>query len=446
MRDPVSHSPTVRLLIGLAVILAVVAGFSIYALRQIASIEALQVETIDRNRRASLQLLRIQNDLNQLGLTMRDMLDAEEPYPLTAWRAQLERIRLDLEDALKQEASLAPVDRDPIQTRFLQDAVRQFWTSVDQMFSMAESGREDLARSLIRTSLQAQQASLATTVARLLVQNTEVEQQASERTREIYRGIQRNIWIFLAAILATIVLTSAYLVWSNRRLFAGLAALSEQKSDLVRRLISVQEEVLRSVARELHDEFGQILTAIGAMLQRVEKKRLPEESPLRDDLQEIRDAAQTALEKMRGLSHALHPAILDDAGLEQAIDWYLGVFERQTGIPVHYEKEGQSPEMPQKVAVNVYRVLQEALNNLAQHSRSPDARVRMVFAPERLTLEVEDRGVGLEPAGGDARNGIGVVAMRERAELLDGRLEFEQPPGGGTRVRLEVPITKEANG
>jgi signal transduction histidine kinase len=294
--------------------------------------------------------------------------------------------------------------------------------------------------------LQAQQSSLANNVARLLVQNTEVEQEASDRTREIYRGVRRNTYVLLVLILVTIALTGAYLVYSNRALFASLEALSEQKSDLARRLISVQEEVLRSVARELHDEFGQILTAIGAMLQRVDKKGLPADSPLRQDLNEVREVAQKALEKTRSLSQALHPSILDDAGLEQAIDWYVKVFEKQTGIPVQYEKEGAIPKVRGNTAVNVYRVLQEALNNVAQHSKSPKACVRVNFQPRRLRLEIEDEGIGLASAGRGSRNGIGLIAMRERAELLGGKLEFERPARGGTLVRLEVPGEENVDG
>ena len=101
----------------------------------------------------------------------------------------------------------------------------------------------------------------------------------------------------------------------------------------------MQEETLHSLSRELHDEFGQVLTAIGAMLRRAEK-RLPADSPFCAELREVREVAQATLEKTRSLSQLMHPSILDDGGLEKAIDWYLPVFEKQTGITVRYEKKG----------------------------------------------------------------------------------------------------------
>ncbi len=267
-------------MVGLAVTLAAVAVFSLYTLHQIAGLKDLQTSTVDRNRKDSLQLLRIQNDLHTLGLAMRDMLDSDEPYPLEAWKGQFHRIRLDLADAIKTEAQLSPAGRDPGRQQYVASAVAQFFTSVDQLFALALES-EAKAKKLIRTSLQAQQAALTNTVARLLVENNETEQQAMLQIQAIYERVERQIYIFLAAMLLAISLTTLYLIRSNRLLFNRLALLSDHRSELARKLITVQEEVLHSMSRELHDEFGQILTAIGAMLRRAEKKGLPPDSPFR---------------------------------------------------------------------------------------------------------------------------------------------------------------------
>ena len=442
VKKPVA-SPTGRLLAGLAVTLASVGVFSFYALRQIRGLEDLQASTVDRNSKDSLQLLRIQNDLNELGHAMRDMLDGDEPYPLQAWKPQFDRTRNDLTDALRLEAELTPVHRDPSLQRYLSESLAQFWTSAGRMFEVAAQGRQSAARDLIRTSLQAQEAALSGAIARLLVQNHEAEQQAASRIQGIYQGVERNVYLFLAAMLVAIALTTLYLIYSNRRLFEHLAAVSEHRSDLARKLITLQEETLHSLSRELHDEFGQVLTAIGAMLRRAEK-RLPPDSPFCTDLREVREVAQATLEKTRSLSQLMHPSILDDGGLVKAIDWYLPVFEKQTGITVRYEKKGESPVVTDRVAIHVYRVLQEALNNLARHSGSAVAMVRLQFAPGRLQLEVEDRGTGMpERRNGAARRGIGMVAMRERAELLHGSFEVLRPDDGGTLVRLDVPVVDQ---
>jgi signal transduction histidine kinase len=429
-------SPTAGLFLGLIITIAAVVAYSWYITRQISTLRELQNNLVEHNRRDSLQLLRVQNDLNSLGLAMRDMLDNDEPYPLIAWQAQFQRIRTDLTSALQVEDQFSMAKRDPQQSVYLQESLAQFWDAVDRTFATARDGKEAEARTQIRLTLQARQATLSTTVSRLLVQNNENEQQAAAQVRAIYDRVQRQVYTFLTATLLAILLTSLYLIRWNRRLFAQLGDLSQQRSDLAQKLISSQESTLRSISRELHDEFGQILTAIGSLLTR-SANHLPEGSPLRADLGEVRDIAQTTLDKVRTLSQALHPVMLDETGLESTLDWYIPTVEKQTGIDISYLKSGAPFAVDGNSAVHIYRVLQEALNNVARHSGARQAQVRLNFLPESLELEVEDHGKGSDGATG--RNGIGLVGMRERAELLKGTIEFKRPPQGGTLVTLKVP-------
>jgi signal transduction histidine kinase len=430
------RSPTIRLLAGLAVTLTAVAVYSGYTILQIRTLERMQTATIDRDRIDSLLLLRIQNNLNSIALTMRDMLEGSEPYPLTAWQAPFRRIRTDLADALEQEARYSPLDQPREQREYLAGSVHQFWDAVDRIFALAEKGDEQKARDMIRLSLEARQQALSTAVARLLVQNNESEQRTADRTRDIYARVARNVYIFLAAVLVLVVLTSLYLMSYNRRMFDRVSELSELRSELAQQLITMQENTFRSLSRELHDEFGQILTAMGAMLKRAERRTPETAGADRAELHEIREVAQSALEKVRSLSQTLHPVVLDDAGFEGALDAYLPGFQKQTGIGIRYEKTGESRDLDRGIAIHVYRVLQEALNNVARHSKSPTAEVRLRFQKHAVILEVEDRGTGFRHR---ERQGMGMVSMRERAELIHGSVEFVDVDGGGALVRLTVP-------
>jgi signal transduction histidine kinase len=438
------RSPTNGLLLGLVITLAAVLAYASYITVQLAGLRKLQSEMVDRNRKDSLQLLRVQNDLNSIALAMRDMLDTTEPYPLTAWTAQFERIHQDLDAGLRLEANLAGAKRTPQQQLFLSQAVAQFWDAVSRMFALAQNGKDAEAREQIRLSLQARQQALSTAVSRLLVGNNEGEEQAATRIAQIYDGVQRQLYIFLAATLIAIVLTSLYLIRSNRQIFARLAELSEQRSDLAQKLISTQESTLRHISRELHDEFGQVLTAIGSLLGRA-GKQAPEGSPLREDLKEVQEIAQSTLNNIRTLSQALHPVLLEEAGLESTLDWYIPTVGRQTGLALHYEKTGQPFPVETSAGVHIYRVLQEALNNVSRHSGASDAWIRLKFLTDSLELEVEDRGTGF--VAEKMQRGIGLVAMRERAELIGGTLAISRRPQGGTKVRLRIPRTKvDANG
>jgi signal transduction histidine kinase len=431
------------LLLGLIVTLVAVVAYSAYITVQISGLRKLQSEMVDRNRKDSLELLRLQNDLNSVALAMRDMLDSSEPYPLSAWSAQFARLRGDLDAALRIEEQNSSAQRTQEQRDYLRHQLTQFWDAMDRMFALASSGKEAEAKEQIRLSLQARQAALSTAVSRLLVENNEGEQQAAAQIGEIYTRVQRQVYLFFAATLVAIVLTSLYLIRTNREIFARLATLSEQRSELAQKLISTQESTLRHISRELHDEFGQVLTAIGSLLGRL-GNQAPEGSPLRQDLQEVREIAQSTLNNIRGLSQALHPVLLEEQGLESTLDWYIPSASHQMGLALHYEKSGRVFPVETAAGVQIYRVLQEALNNVSRHSGEREAWVRLKFSGDGLGLDVEDHGKGIS-ANGSSQNsgqGIGLVGMRERAELIGGTLDLLQPATGGTLVRLTVPREK----
>ncbi|HEY3971687.1 MAG TPA: ATP-binding protein [Candidatus Sulfotelmatobacter sp.] len=426
-------------MLGLLITLSAVVAYSAYITWQVNGLRSLQTGLVDRNRKDSLQLLRIQNDLNVLAVAMRDMVSGDENYPLTAWSAQFRRIRTDLDDAMRLEAGFAATSRTPEQSAFLTANFNQFWDAVDRVFELARAGKDKDAREQTQLSLQERQAALSTAVARLLVQNSENEEQAGQRIVQIYDRVQKQVYVFLAATLLAVLLSGLSVIRRNRRLFARLAEVSERRSELAQKLIATQESTLRYISRELHDEFGQILTAVGSMLRRA-GTHAPEGSPLRADLKEVLQIVQTTLDSVRSLSQALHPVMLDEAGLESTLDWYIPTVERQTGIAISYDKQGAAFPVDGAAGVHVYRVVQEALNNVARHSGAKTAWVRLRFLPDALELEVEDHGVGFAERPG--KHGIGLVAMRERSELMGGQIIFSRPAEGGTRVHLAVPREK----
>lgn len=435
-----TKSPTIRLLLGLLVTLAAVTGFSWYALSQLHRLRTLQTEIIDLNRHDSLLLLRVQNDINTIGLQLRDMTQTPESVGIDTYRGEFSVLKNDLEDAVRAEAKLTPVARRPDKQARLVSSLAQFWKISDRVFRQAASGNDFAARALISAELSGQQSMLATQVSYLLERNTEAEQSADRKVASIYDGVERHIYGFLAAIMLAILVTSLYLIYSNRELFGRLESMSRQRRVLAAKLIAVQEEVLRSVSRELHDEFGQILTAVGAMLLRAERKGIPPDSPLRTELSEVREITHNTLEKMRSLSQMLHPAVLDDYGLAKGIEWYTGVFERQTGIATTSRVSGDPVRITGQSAIHCFRIVQEALNNAAKHSGTKRAEVEMIFAPGALTVKVKDFGRGMAPSKKLATPGLGLIAMRERAELIGATLSISSVPDISTTVTLSMPV------
>jgi signal transduction histidine kinase len=438
------RTPTLTQLIGLAVTLGAVGLFAAFTLRQLDGLRRLETEIIDRNRRDSLQLIRIENNLNQIGLALRDMAEGVEPYPVSAYRQEFDRLKQDLEDALRVEATLTVGTSVPAQRALLQSAFERFWTEASQLWALAASGREAEAKSIVRTRLEAERATMSSTISRLLILNNEAEAAAAREIETIYSKVELNLYMLVVATVAAILLTGFFVIRHDRRVFDKVGRLSEQRRQLAMQVISVQEDLFRSLARELHDEFGQVLTAIGVMLQRTEK-RLPAESSERGDIREVREIANQTLERVRSMSQMLHPPVLDDYGLEKSIEWYIGQFGRQAGLQIHYEKIGVAPWIGDQVAIHVYRVLQESLNNVVRHSGVHEAWVRVSYTSSSVSLEVEDHGAGLPEKAPEGR-GIGMISMRERAELLGGSISMGRRAGGGTRIALQVPLATAPTG
>ncbi len=438
-----SKSPTLRLLLGLLITLAAVAGFSSYTLFQLDRLRKLQTDTIDLNRHDSLLLVRVQGDINTIGLKLRDMRDMSsgpETEAISKIRDDLNRLRADLQDAIEEEEKFDPLTRQADQHAELIKALKEFWRNFDDVFSSAKQGHAGIVRVLASTNLFARQEALAVRVSQLLERNNEAEERADEKVALIYDRVGRDIYAFLTATILAILITSLYLIYSNREIFDRIESLSQQRRILAARLITLQEEVLRSVSRELHDEFGQILTAVGAMLSRAERKGLPLDSPFRTELSEVREIVHNTIEKMRSLSQMLHPAIIDDDGLVKGLEWYADVFTRQTGISTQVVIHGQPTVITGQPASNCFRIVQEALNNAAKHSGTKAALIEMTFTASALILAIKDFGRGIPPSKKPEQKGLGLIAMRERAELLGGTLGIHSDPGEGTTLTLNIPL------
>jgi signal transduction histidine kinase len=472
-----ARAPLVRLALGLTLSLLTIIGFCLYAAHEIGRLRDEQMALSERNRRDSLQLIRVQNNLSTLAITLRDMTDRTEPYPMAAWASTFDRLELDLQQALELERSLAPA-RPPGQQQQIADTTGRFWAAVDRALALAGRGDEAAAIEAVRTDALPRHAELVSLVSQLLVRNTQVEEASAAAARDVYTRVVRQIYWLMAILAAAVAVAGVLNIAATRRAFEEVRTLSGQLRALSWRMLKLQEDVQTSMARELHDEFGQILTAITMLLGRVKRRAgmsaaaaaaptaaspavaLPGASaadapdappdPLVRDIEEVHGIAQQTLERIRTQSRLLHPVILDDFGVEQALAWYVDQFSRQHGLPATFSTSGVGV-VPPDIAIHIYRIVQEALGNASRHARASRAWVRLTQVQGILTLEVEDDGRGLPqwrgeaPAGtggaaSGAIGGIGMTSMRERTELVGGELTLIRGATGGLLIRCVIPL------
>ena len=186
-----TRSPSLPLIVGLVVSLVTIAGMGWYTVREVRTLRDEQTAISERNRRDSLQLIRIQTNLATVATALRDMADRVEPYPVIYWRQTFDRLRADLDQALALETTFSPAERPEAQQRRLRDSVDRLWASLDQVFAQAAAGDEDGALARVRTSVGAQHQELVGLVSQFLVLNTRVQEEASQRNREVYERVVR---------------------------------------------------------------------------------------------------------------------------------------------------------------------------------------------------------------------------------------------------------------
>jgi len=208
---------------------------------------------------------------------------------------------------------------------------------------------------------------------------------------------------------------------------------------LLKRLISAEDEERRRIARELHDETGQSLTALVVGLRAIGD--LAVTIDVRSVAHRLEDLAAQTVDNVGRLARGLHPSVLDDLGLVVAAKRYVDDYARSFGTPLDFASDDlDSHEVPPLVATTVYRILQEALTNVARHARAKKVAVGLRRDGSTLELLVEDDGVGFD-AGGALKeaSGLGLHGMRERVALLGGSVEIDSRPGHGTTVRARIP-------
>ena len=224
----------------------------------------------------------------------------------------------------------------------------------------------------------------------------------------------------------------------------------ELRAQLTRQVMAAQDEERRRIARELHDEAGQALTGLLVGLRTIERSEtLAEAAEL---AQQLRELAAGSLADVRRLAQGLHPSILDDLGLCAAVRCYVEEFTRRHGIVVDVRINGlDSGRVPLHAQTTVYRVLQEALTNVAKHAGAQRASVRLSREMTTVELRVHDDGVGIKPqrAPGPAtlgkRRGLGLTSMQERVALLGGSVRVESEPGAGTTITAYIPYDSQTS-
>jgi signal transduction histidine kinase len=378
---------------------------------------------------------------------VRDALLDPDPRNAADYRGRLERTLGSVDEALRQYVPVLQSTGERERVDGLRREIEQFGAAMLQV--LATDGRRsgDEARALLARLAPRRETVIGVSEkVQALNRAAFIQQQAS--VAETYRANQEVVWrrfgLSVAASLGIALLAVFHVTRLERRLYAQSVRDAENARDMKRlsaQVLHAQEEERRTLARELHDEVGQVLMAVKVELALAQRRI--ESGATQHVLGDAQALADGALHTIRSVSRLLHPAVLDDLGLAAAIEWYAQEFARRHGIRVDVRHSLSNCRLPTEVETTVYRIVQEALTNVARHAGATSCRVAMSLCGEDLKVVVEDDGIGFDVAARKGA-GLGLIGIRERVGELGGSVVIDSRPGASTSLRAVIPARRAA--
>jgi signal transduction histidine kinase len=439
------------LIAGFAVVFALwlVSGYEL--VRRLREVERRVADTHGGFSRNERTLSTVRTNILLGSIYLRDALIDTSGITSQYYRDELSQIRGEIERLVPVYALEVDSPLERQRWAELKTALDQYWASLDIVFEQAPRGTVQGTGIMRRVVVPARENVLKiidtlAALQRLSQQRHDVEVSilyAEVRTRLLTIG---SIAILVGLVVASFA--TRHVRRLHREIERQRLAEQQNRLDLERlsaRLVNAQEEERRSLSRELHDAVGQALTAI-KMGMGVAMRGLERESRAKSALEDARALAESTLQNVRDLSQLLHPSMLDDFGLPEALDGYLRNFSKRTGIRAQLATERMDIRLPAPIEVCVYRIVQEAMTNVARHSGASVCTVALERREGMLQLTIEDDGRGIDAAraaaSGDARRGLGLIGMRERAQALSGTFLIGNRSEGGTRVVVRLPLVE----
>lgn len=439
------RSVRVALLAGFAVVFALWLLWGYQLVRSLRQIEQSVATVHAAYVRGEQTLSKIRTNVLLGSIYLRDaLIDGASPRR-EAYRTELMRLRTEAEQLLADYLPDVSSPEEREHWTHLQAELADYWASRDVAFS-EQAKTPDEAAALLRNRVVPKRDTVLQIVDQLAALQSVANQRRQAEIDTLYRQVRARLLSMgagtLLVALLVAVMASRHVNRLQREIERQRRSEQHNREDLERlsaRLVHVQEQERGVLARELHDEVGQALTAVKMDIGLALRGDL--DTRTRGALEEARDLSENILRSVRDMSQLLHPSALDDFGLPATLTTYLRNFSHRTGIRAQLAETMEARLAPE-IELCVYRIVQEALSNIAQHSGASACTVSLNAGGGILRLVVDDNGRGLHdsPTRLASGRGLGLIGMRERAQALGGTFTIKQRDGGGTSVAVALPL------
>ncbi|HNV03580.1 MAG TPA: sensor histidine kinase [Vicinamibacterales bacterium] len=400
----------------------------------------------DRFMESEQALAEVRTNVLLGAIDWRDsLLDSGEPDRTEAYLEQLRGFQAACAASLQKLRASSDGLAASVSLEDLAREVDEYWASVVPIVRLPQARRASDVRRILGERILPRRANVVRIVAHVQSLNRSRLAEQQRREAAIYSRSSARFLLTGGVTLLLSLAVGAFVTARVSRLERGLrtqlaanAAIAADLHRLSARLVRAQEDERRRIARELHDEVGQALTAVKLQLS---VARRAEPGSAGAALDEARAVADSALQSVRQLSRLLHPPMLDDMGLAPALDWYLQAFADRAGVAMEFVHAGMADRPAPEVETCLFRVVQEATTNIAKHAAATACRVYLQRLPASVVLTVEDNGRGFDPGTARQRapEGFGLMSIEERVADARGVFRLESAPGRGTRLTVELP-------
>jgi signal transduction histidine kinase len=432
------------LALGFSTLIILIGALGFGAIRRAAAIYREMESTQQTYLEAESFRRDIAADMYLADILVRDYLLDPSPQSAPEHRQQLLEIRSSLQDRMDTLAQRIGESDSHGLTR-LQTEVQAYWDSLDPIFEWTPQEKAALSWSFLRHKVLPRRKAvmdLAREVAKLNKENLEKEQQRIRQSQDVLHSFLLKMMGFALSLGTVVAVVTTYRVAVlERRHDQQTRRIEEAEHNLrrlSRRLVQAQEVERKSLSRELHDEVGQMLTALGIELANLNALRSSDQEGLRARIEDAKRLNTDAMRVIRDLAMGLRPSMLDDLGLAPALEWQGREFSRHTGVPATVEVDGVLDDLPETHRTCIYRVVQEALTNCAKHAKAKNVSVSVHGRANSVEVVIEDNGIGFLAAS--RAGGLGLLDIEERAQELGGTLRIISQPGKGTTLRVLIPV------
>lgn len=444
-----SRSLLLPLALGFGTLVVLIAILGIGSIRRARAIYNEMESTQDAYLQSEAARRDIATDMYLSGILVRDYLLDPSPQNAPQHRQQLLEIRSSLQQRLDQLPEQLGDVKSPNLPR-LQSEVQSYWDSLDPIFDWSPQEKAERSWYFLRHGVFPHRQAvvdLAHEMAKLNQENLERERERNrESQRVLHRFLNRIMGVALGLGMMVALVTIHRVDHLEKQREEQRRHIEQAEGDLRRlsqSLVQAQETERKSLSRELHDEVGQMLTALRMQLGNLEALKNSDLSEFSARVEEAKRVNSDAMKAVRDLAMGLRPSMLDDLGLEPALEWQGREFSRHTGVPAVVHVSGALQELSDAQRTCIYRVVQEALTNCARHANAKNVLVSVDESVDRVHVVVKDDGIGFE-SGSRAKRGLGLIGIEERVHALRGKVTIKSFQNKGTTVEVEIPLGKLA--